>query len=137
MAARTGLSLDSVDTLVINPHTPSTLYAGGLSFDPVSHEVDGGGVFKSINGGGSWVAIGLAEFEVNVLAIDPNMPNIVYAGTADQGVFMSINGGTIWRAVNTGLSNLRIFALAVDSQRMVYAGTRGDGLFKAQVPATP
>ena len=53
MAGRTGARLTPashrprVKALAIDPHDPSTLYAGTY----------GGGVFKSTNGGGSWSAV--------------------------------------------------------------------------------
>jgi photosystem II stability/assembly factor-like uncharacterized protein len=132
VAARTGLSLDIVTTLVINPQAPSTLYAGGLNFDSGTGQADGGGVFKSIDGGNNWVAAGLADFSINALAIAPNRPDKMYCGTEGQGVFVSNDGGTSWSGTSTGLTNLFIKALATDSQGMVYAGSPGDGLFKAQ-----
>ena len=59
--------------LAIDPATPSTLYAG----------TDGGGVFKSTNGGAAWSAvnIGLTNTYVDALAIDPATPSTLYAGT--------------------------------------------------------
>jgi hypothetical protein len=45
-------------------------------------------VFKSTIGGGNWTSIntGLTDLKVSVLAIDPMMPQTLYAGT-DSGVF--------------------------------------------------
>jgi hypothetical protein len=59
--------------------TPTTIYAGTL----------GGGVFKSINGGGNWSALntGLTNTNVYALAINPAMPSIIHAGTNGGGVF--------------------------------------------------
>ena len=44
---------------------------------------DGGGVFKSTNGGGNWSAVntGLTNTYVHALAIDPATPATLYAGT--------------------------------------------------------
>ena len=73
--------------LVIDPTNPATLY--GTRF----------GIFKSVNGGASWrpINIGLTTRFVEVLAIDPTNPTIIYAGTHGGGVFKSTNGGEIWQ----------------------------------------
>jgi photosystem II stability/assembly factor-like uncharacterized protein len=69
--------------------TPNTLYAGTY----------GGGVFKSTDGGANWSLAnsGLTNFYVNALAIDPNTPTTLYAGT-NGGVFKSADGGANWSA---------------------------------------
>jgi len=66
---------------------------------------------------------GLKSLFVNSIVIDPNNPEIIYAGT-DGGAFISLNGGEEWREINGGLlgANL-VFSLAVDSQSNVYAST--------------
>src|SRR5207244_10968909 len=96
---------------------------------------DSNGVFKTTNGGGSWTAVntGLTNFQVTALAIDPQTPATVYAGTAN-GVFKSTDGGMSWSAVNTGLNNyLYVFTLAIDPQTptTLYAGANGGGVFKS------
>src|SRR5207245_4854736 len=103
------------------PQMPTTLYAGT--------DV---GVFKSIDGGGSWGAVntGLPASSVNVLTIDPQMPATLYAGT-DVGVSKSTDGGGSWGAVNTGFPASSVYALAIDPQTpaTLYAGTGGSGVF--------
>ena len=66
-----------------------------------------GGVFKSTNGGTNWTAMntGLTNTDVYALAINPQTPDTLYAGTYGGGVFKSTNGGTNWTAMNTGLTN--------------------------------
>ena len=90
-------------------------------------ELMGGGVFKSTNGGTNWTAIntGLTNTYVYALAIDPQTPDTLYAGTDGGGVFKSTNGGTNWTAINTGLTNTYVSALAIDPQtpETLYAGT--------------
>ena len=87
----------SILTLAVDATTsPSTVYAG----------MNGGGVFKTTNAGGSWSAVntGLTDTFVTALAVDATTtPSTVYAGTQDGGVFKTTNGGGSWRAVNTVL----------------------------------
>jgi len=70
----------TINSLVIDPLTPTTLYAG----------TDGGRVFKSTNGGESWSALNLGFSDTpvtKILAIDPVTPTILYAGTYHNGLF--------------------------------------------------
>src|SRR6266849_7519246 len=109
----------SIRVLVVDPQTPTTLYAGTP-----------GGVFKSANGGESWnpVNTGLSSSSVRALAIDPLTPATLYAGTSG-GVFRSANGGGSWTAVNMGLTTTDVRALAIDplTPATLYAGTNGGG----------
>ncbi len=71
------------------------------------------GLFKSIDFGASWTAVGdgLPSAGVVVVAVDPHDPANVYAGTiwtgtsepVGGGVFRSTDGGTTWTAASNGL----------------------------------
>src|SRR5439155_8626085 len=76
-----------IHDLVIDPRTPTTLYAAQSA-----------GVFKSTDGGANWSSIiaGLTNLKVFALAIDPKTPSTIYAGTNGGGVFKSTNGGGTW-----------------------------------------
>jgi photosystem II stability/assembly factor-like uncharacterized protein len=77
--------------IAVSPSAPETVYVG-----------TGRGVFRSVNGGGSWVSAGLARPQrVVSLAVDPRSPDTVYAGLEGrQPVFESSNGGRSWRALD-------------------------------------
>jgi photosystem II stability/assembly factor-like uncharacterized protein len=95
-----GLPLDSttgyprsIHALVINPATPTTLYAGTTV-----------GLYRSTDGGANWSASsGLGGFSIESLVIAASSPATGYASTATGGVFKTINGGTSWAAATTGL----------------------------------
>jgi len=122
----------SIEALVIDPQTPSTLYAGAGT----------GGVFKSVNRGTSWVPIhnGFAtQFgtaRVRALVIDPLTPRTLYAGTGD-GAYKTANGGNNWSPISVGLPSLASVSLmAIDPQTpsTVYLGIYGqatNGIFKS------
>jgi uncharacterized protein (TIGR03437 family) len=108
----------NINTLAVDPATPTTLYAGA-----------NGGVYKSVNGGGSWDAFnnGFPSFlSVRDIVIDPKTPATLYAGTSN-GVYKSTDSGGSWSAINSGLSNLAVQALAVDpaNPAVGYAGNFG------------
>src|SRR5262245_5793210 len=102
----------AVQRLLVDSQNPNTLYATGSVYS--LHL--GVGIFKSTNGGGSWRAInfGLADTAVSSLAIVPQNPRILYAGTLSGGVFKSIDGGESWGT--TGLTNNSVNALTIDPE---------------------
>ena len=107
-----------VNTLVIDPATPTTLYAGTF----------GGGVFKSLDSATTWSAVnaGLTDLAISTLAIDPTTPMTLYAGEFGP-LSKSTNAGATWSPFGEdfGLTSF-VDSLAIGS---VYAGT-GGGVFK-------
>ncbi|MFY9561421.1 MAG: YCF48-related protein [Terriglobales bacterium] len=127
----------NIRTLAIDPSNPSVIYAGTAVFENYfEHNKNGGGVFKTTDGGQSWTAAsnGLPDDPVQALAVDPNNPGTAYAGTMDQGIFKTVDGGQSWNSANTGLSDNFIFVIALDPSNpsTLYAGTTGAaGFFKS------
>jgi photosystem II stability/assembly factor-like uncharacterized protein len=126
------LGLGSVNTLVLDPRDPDTIYAGavGAGASPGSL-YDWSGVFKSSDGGANWHPVGLQGTNVAGLALDPQHPETVYAGTDEKGVVKSTDGGASWHPA--GLQGTNVGPLMLDPQhpRTLYAG-EGDesGFFK-------
>ena len=127
-AMNTGLTDTNVLVIAINPQTPDTLYTGTYTY---SEGVFVGGVFKSTDGGTNWTPMnsGLTNTYVNTIAINPQAPDTLYAGT-DSGVFKSTNGGTDWTAINSALTNTYSLAISPQTPDTLYAGT-GDGVFES------
>ena len=119
-------SLPGANALVLDPSNSNTLYAG----------IGNGQVYKSIDGGSTWSAIGSISLPSGkpllALLIDPVHANILYAGTNGSGVFKSTNGGASLFAINTGLTDTDIntIALAPTTPNTLYAGAVDDGVFK-------
>lgn len=96
----------SINAIVINPQTPTTLYA-----------VTGQGVYRSVNDGANWVAVrdGLGTFgdlEVTSLVLDPDNSQIAYISTFGGGIFKSSDGGENWS--KSGLSNPGRYSIHID-----------------------
>jgi photosystem II stability/assembly factor-like uncharacterized protein len=126
-----------VNTIVIDPVHPDTIYAGTTK-----------GLFKSTNKGDTWTRIGraLTDQYISSLLVDPTQPQVIYAG-GRSGVQKSRDGGESWDVMNEGLSTLNIRTLAMSrlNPQVLYAGTNGSGLYRsidggkqwAAVPLTP
>ena len=99
-SANQGLYNTAINTVLVDPLTPTTLYAGTGCC----------GIFKSLNNGATWSAAdnGL-PVSINLypsilkIAADPSTPGALYAGTDGSGVYRSTNGGALWRASSKGL----------------------------------
>lgn len=119
-----GSSSIFVRDLIIDPTFPFTLYAAAANTNAV---------FKSTDGGNSWVphAINGAIFN-RVLVLDPTSTAVVYTGT-DRGVFRSTNGGVTWAPASNGLNNQQVSSLIIDptNTATLYAGLTNFGIFKS------
>ena len=107
-----------VTAVAFDPATPGTAYAG----DGATH-----GVFKTIDDGATWNAVGLsngAPVNAYALVVDPSSPSNVYAGGVLEGVLKSPNGGQSWTSMNTGLWPI-VLSMAIDpsAPATLYAGT--------------
>ncbi len=96
-----------------DPQHTQTWYAGTT-----------GGVYKSVDGLASWKKVnrGLIPDQileasmalgVNVLAVDPQTPETVYAGTTN-GLFKTTNGAASWRRIGDTLPDQFVSWMAID-----------------------
>lgn len=94
------------------------------------------GVFKSIDGGAHWKPVNQGitartgetgeSIPIFCLTIDPNNPNIVWAGTQGQrGIFKSIDGGESWKKMDNGVVEqgltMRGFSVDPHASNIIYA----------------
>ena len=116
---------EEVNSLVIDPRSPATIYASlGNPYDYA-----GVPIYKSMDGGVHWAAEA-AEFghrPTSVVAIAPSLSSTLYAGAWDA-VFKSIDGGLSWEMRSNGLPGFYVSALAIDP-------TNADVVYVAQAVA--
>ena len=136
----------------LGPNSSSGGYAGigrinRLTFHPSNANIifactAGGGLWKTINGGTSWVPLtdNLASIGTSGLVINPSDPNIMYLATGDgdgadtysYGVLKSTNGGVTWNTTGlsftTGTVIYKLQQHATDPN-ILLAGTNG-GLYR-------
>lgn len=94
-----------------------TVYAGSF----------GKGIFKSEDGGKTWLAVNEGMTDPFVYVVVAGSDKAVYAGTLRGGVFRTQNGGKSWTAVNAGLDRLETQVLTFH-EGVLYAGT-GSGVY--------
>jgi photosystem II stability/assembly factor-like uncharacterized protein len=121
-----------ITSLVIDPATPSTIYAAYYDYLSL-----GGGVYKSSDSGETWTAAqdGLGGMGVGALAIDPSSTARIYAATR-AGVFMSSDAAS-WTPINSGLPSLGVGALSIDRSGSFLRASTAAGLFEYQVSDAP
>jgi hypothetical protein len=132
--------------LAINPTNSNIIYSASREmYDHNQQIMYRGGVYKSTDGGNNWIerSNGFGDIDnlnVRTLAINPQNPEIIYAGTFDnyyhdestgRGIFKSTNGGVNWTPINSGLSNLNTNIITIDpsDHSRLYVGTEGNGAF--------
>ena len=131
----TGYPVRGVSCIVINPNNPAIMYIGtgesyshgtsvnGLITRPTRGSV-GIGILKSTDGGISWSITGLnftitQARTVNRILINPNNPNMLYAG-ASNGIYRSLDAGITWTKVSAA-SNIKDLELKPNDPTTVYA----------------
>lgn len=136
--ARHGLTATSPFALAADAG-PGTLYQGvtGVGLEGQTTFSYPLGVFRSDNGGHSWVAanrgLGSGRFPpmINRLVADPEAARVLYAATG-EGVWKTLNGGQSWSQTELPLAAAVDLALDPSSPNTLYAvGTGVDGSFAA------
>jgi len=94
-----------ITDIEVNPVDSNIFFVGAAT----------GGLFKTTDGGQSWQNVfnNMPFVSIGDIAIDPNNPNIIYAGTGEAnassfsflggGVYKSFDGGNTWSCI--GLQN--------------------------------
>jgi photosystem II stability/assembly factor-like uncharacterized protein len=126
-----GSSPHGVTSLVVDPRTPTTVYAGldGRWLNGITY---GQAMYKSTDGGHTWRALSRRG---ELVAIAPTGPPTVYAAAGGAGetsrLLRSTDGGRSWQAADGGLPRAYLWALAFDpsSPATAYAAMGAQGAF--------
>ncbi len=118
----------SIFTVATDPFDASIIYAGSPR----------GGVFRSEDGGDSWVqtSVGMDPNQsIYDLLPDPNQPGLIYASTRNSGVFYTLDRGNQWFSLNDGIAEMWVDQLALSSDGSVlYAGSHVNGVLRLGTP---
>lgn len=98
-------SVGRIDAIAFHPTDANTFYAGSPT----------GGLWKTTNGGASWIFLSQAwpSLGVSDIVLDPTNPNIIYVATGDRdsgatlafGIQKSTDGGSTWTTLPTPSTN--------------------------------
>jgi photosystem II stability/assembly factor-like uncharacterized protein len=122
-----GLPPRSVTHLAVDPTSSTTAYVAFSGFTGFGDSL--GHVFKTINGGTTWIDISsdLPNTPVNFLVIDPDSPSRLFVAT-DVGVFYSTTAGGSWTSLVNGLPRVAVLGLTLHrSSGTLRASTHGRG----------
>jgi photosystem II stability/assembly factor-like uncharacterized protein len=96
----------SIGNIAIDPNNPDVIWVGTGEANLRNSVSFGDGVYKSNDGGKSWVHVGLRDSRhISRIIINPHNPEIVYVGAfghafgpnQERGVYMTTDGGKTWQ----------------------------------------
>lgn len=115
-------------SIAVHPLSPTVMFVSGGG----SWELGNTRIFRTTNSGDSWNSVSPEYVNALSYAFDPDIPNLIYAGTKG-GVWKSNDGGETWNPAKNGLPGLPDCACDVTSlvfhpnnSQWLYAATRGD-----------
>jgi len=102
------IGYSSVGAVAVAASNPDIVYIGTGESDIRGNIIQGGGAYKSTDGGKTWTHIGLTETQVIAkIRVHPTNPDLVYvaafghhaAPNPERGVFRSKDGGKTWEKI--------------------------------------
>ena len=123
----------SIGAITVAPSDANVIWVGTGEGDPRNSVGYGRGVYRSIDGGITWVKAGLEKTErIKRIVVDPRDPDVVsvcalgreWGPNPERGVFMTHDGGKKWEKVlyideDTGCSDI---TMENSNPRIMYAG---------------
>jgi photosystem II stability/assembly factor-like uncharacterized protein len=124
----------SVGALAVAPSDPKIIYAGTGESDIRSDLSSGNGVYKSSDGGQTWIHLGLENTrQISRIVVDPEDSTVVYVGALghaygpnpERGAYKSVDGGMHWTKVLDQGPEIGIADLAICSSNpsLLFAST--------------
>ena len=148
------MSVASIGAVAIDQRNPDVIWVGTGEGNPRNSQSCGNGVYKSLDGGKTWMHLGLDNTRnIHRVIINPHNPDVVYVaalGSAwgenpERGVFKTTDGGVTWNKIlfvdaKTGVADLvmdpsnpnKLFAAMWQYRRWPWffkSGGPGSGLY--------
>lgn len=126
--------IGSIGAIAVAPSDPRTIYVGTGESDIRSDLSSGDGVYKSMDGGSTWLHVGLEETrQISRIVVDPQDANVVYVGALghaygpneQRGVYKSADGGAHWSKVLDEGAEIGVSDLVICSgnSQLLFGGT--------------
>ena len=138
-----GIAIDPNNTDVV--YVGASARIGGIEVGTIQQP--SAGLFKSTDGGASWIAMGsgyptgntgnasqFVDEAINVIIVDPDPASGVIYLASQYGVYTSTDGGQNWTAATGIFGDTRSMALDLSTPtnaRILYAGVAGTGVFQS------
>jgi len=122
----------------------SVLWAGTGEANSSRTTYAGTGVFKSTDGGKSWVNVGLRDsHHVGKILVDPASPDDVlvasmgplYTDGGERGLYRTTDGGKTWARLGGDPPHPDVVALALESPKSLLVGLDGNGVWRLDLAA--
>ncbi len=124
----------SIGAVAVAESDPNVIYVGGGEVTVRGNVSYGYGMWKSLDAGKTWEAIGLENSRhIPRIRVHPKDPNLVYAAvmgdlyksTEERGVYRSTDGGKSWERILFANADAGAVDLLLDpnNPRVVYAST--------------
>ncbi len=95
-----------IGAIALNPQNTDIIYVGTGEANSGADTYEGNGIYKSIDGGGTWTYVGLSNsYHIGRLVVDPLRPDTIYAAVggkhfgalnSERGLYRSDDGGATW-----------------------------------------
>ena len=146
---RLSLGVGEPASVAIDPNNSNILYIG--TSNRVSKAPAPAGLFKSTDGGQSWIMLGSdyplgntgnakqffdQHININVVIVDPANTTTLYLAST-KGVFISTDGGPDWRQGVTPTGNISgdsrslVLDTSATGSRILYIGVTDIGVFRS------
>jgi photosystem II stability/assembly factor-like uncharacterized protein len=116
-----------------DPMTAFVTFSGLKWKDEESH------VFKTVNGGESWVDISsnLPDVPLNTILQDSRNLSTLSVGS-DIGAFVSLDGGEAWQSLDIGMPRVAVYDLDIhELSRTLFASTHGRSIYALDLTSQP
>ena len=113
----------SIGAVAIQQSNPSVIWVGTGEGNPRNSLNGGFGVYKSLDGGKTWMSMGLEETRhVHRIIIHPDDPNTVYVGAIgspwgehpERGVYKTTDGGKTWNKILSANNKTGVADMVMD-----------------------
>jgi len=146
--------VSSIGAVAIFQANPSIVWVGTGEGNPRNSSGVGNGIYKSLDGGETWVHLGLEKTEkIHRIVLDPTNPKVAYVAalgptwgeSQERGVYKTTDGGKTWKRIlyvneRTGCADLvmdptnpnKLFAAMWEHRRWPWffkSGGPGSGLY--------
>ncbi len=148
------MKVASIGAVAVDQNIPDIIWVGTGEGNPRNSQTSGNGIYKSLDGGKSWLHLGLENTRnIHRIIIDPRNSDVVYVGaqgsafgdSEERGVFKTTDGGKSWQKIlyvneRTGIADLvmdpsnpnKLFAAMWEFRREPWfftSGGNGSGLY--------